>query len=80
METISRAAENITHEFCNILAGIQLHTEVIGRAQNRKVREDSLDEIRNGCEKAVALINQIREFHYDTHPAGSIFSADRLMD
>jgi PAS domain S-box-containing protein len=60
MEGLSRVARSLVHEFSNILTGIRLNADIIGIARSTRDRRESLDEIRNGCDRAVDILRKFR--------------------
>ena len=66
MDELSGLAHSLVHEFRNIFTAIQINAEIIGMARSRRDRQESVDEIRKGCEKAATLLRQFRAFRSDS--------------
>jgi hypothetical protein len=62
MDELSCLAHGLVHEFRNILASIQINADIIRVARNSRHRQESVEEIQKGCEKAASLLGQFRAF------------------
>lgn len=72
MQALSRLAHSVSHEFSNLLTGIRIHADVARRTQCPNGRQESLDEIRINCERAVGLLSQLRAFKNETDPGENV--------
>lgn len=65
VNALSEWAHHAAHEFSNLLAGISIHADVACIARSSTDRQESLDKIRNNCERARGLLSQFRAFQKD---------------
>ena len=76
MQAMSRLAHTVSHEFRNLLTGIRIHADVVEVTQCPKGRQESLDEIRNSCERAAGLLSQLRAFKNEVNFGGSVHNIE----
>jgi signal transduction histidine kinase len=65
MDALSQRAHQAVHEFSNLLAGIRIHADVAAITRSSRDRQESLDAIRNNCERAAGLLSKLRAFKND---------------
>jgi nitrogen-specific signal transduction histidine kinase len=62
---LNHRAHQAVHEFSNLLAGIRIHADVAAVTRSSRDRQESLDAIRNNCERAAGLLSKLRAFKND---------------
>jgi signal transduction histidine kinase len=65
MDALRQRAHQAVHEFSNLLAGIRIHADVAAVTRSSRDRQESLEAIRNGCERAAGLLSQLRALKND---------------
>jgi nitrogen-specific signal transduction histidine kinase len=61
INAMTALTERTAHEFRNVLAGIRIHADVVALAKCHEDARESLNEIRNGCDRAAGLLAKMRE-------------------